>query len=154
VVDEAYDVLPLFSERYVLVAGEQASLPRQLSWAEVAELPLCLLSQDKQNRQMLDEIFRELGATPDVVLETNAIPVLLAESLSGRAFNVMPLSALSTQYAAAGIRSHTITPEHAEDVCLVRLWRETQPALSEAAWRLAANLDLQAILDEPLATRP
>jgi hypothetical protein len=153
-VDEAYDVLPLFSERYVLVAGEQASLPRQLSWAEVAELPLCLLSRDMQNRQMLDEIFRKLMATPNVVLETNAIPVLLAESLSGRAFSVMPLSALSTQYAAAGIRSHTITPEHAEDVCLVRLRRETQPALSEAAWRLAANLDLQAILDEPLVTRP
>jgi DNA-binding transcriptional LysR family regulator len=153
-VDEAYDVLPLFSERYVLVAGEQASLSRQLSWAEVAELPLCLLSRDMQNRQMLDEIFRKLMATPNVVLETNAIPVLLAESLSGRAFSVMPLSALSTQYVGAGIRSHTITPEHAEDVCLVRLRRETQPALSEAAWRLAANLDLQAILDEPLVTRP
>lgn len=151
---EAHDVLPLFSERYVLVAGEQASLPRQLSWAEVAELPLCLLSQDMHNRQMLDRVFREVGATPNVVLETNAIRVLLAESLSGRAFSVMPLSALPTQYAGAAIRAHTITPEHAENVCLVRRRRETQPALSEAAWRLAATLDLQAILDEPLAPRP
>ena len=153
-VDEAYDVLPLFAERYVLVAGEQASLPRQLSWAEVAELPLCLLSRDMQNRQTLDEIFEKSGGTHNVVLETNAIPVLLAEALSGRAFSVMPLSALSTQYAGAGIRSHAIAPEHAEDVCLVRLRREPQPALSKAAWQLAANLDLQAILDEPLLTPP
>lgn len=153
VADEAYDVLPLFSERYVLVAGDQASLPRQLSWAEVAELPLCLLSQDMQNRQMLDGIFRELRATPNVVLETNAIQVLLAESLSGRAFSIMPLSVLPTQYAGAGIRAYPITPERAEDVCLVRLRRETQPALSKAAWQLAANFDLQAILDEPLNNR-
>lgn len=154
VADEAYDVLPLFSERYVLVAGDQTSLPRQLSWVEVAELPLCLLSQDMQNRQMLDEIFRELRVTPNVVLETNAIQVLLAESLSGRAFSIVPLSALPAQYAGAGIRAHTITPERAEDVCLVRLRRETQPALSKAAWQLAANFDLQAILDEPLTNRP
>lgn len=57
-------------KRYVLVAGEQASLPRQLSWAEIAELPLCLLSQDMQNRQTLDEIFRELGAAPNIVWRT------------------------------------------------------------------------------------
>jgi DNA-binding transcriptional LysR family regulator len=152
--DEAYDVLPLFSERYVLVAGDQASLPRELSWAEVSELPLCVLSRDMQNRQMIDEIFERLGATPNIVLETNAIRVLLAEALSGRAFSIMPLSALPTQYAGAGIRTHTITPEHAEDVCLVRLKHEAQPALSEVAWRLSANLDLQRILDEPSGPRP
>jgi DNA-binding transcriptional LysR family regulator len=154
VPDDSYDVLPLFSERYVLVAGDQASLPRQLSWAEVSELPLSLLSGDMQNRQMIDEIFRELGVTPNIVLETNAIRVLLAEALSGRAFSIMPLSALPTQYAGAGIRTHAITPEHTEDVCLVRPRHETQPALSEVAWRLAANLDFQAILDEPSGARP
>jgi len=145
--DEDYDVLPLFSERYVLIAGEQTSLPRQLSWAEVAGLPLCLLTQDMQNRQTLDEIFEGMDAVPNVVLETNAIPVLLAESLSGRAFSVMPLSALPRQYEGAGLRAHPITPEHAEDVCLVRLRRETQPPLSQAAWRIAANLDLEAIFN-------
>lgn len=153
VTGKAYDVLPLFSERYVLIAGDQASLPRQLSWSEVAELPLCLLSQDMQNRRMIDDIFRELRVTPHVVLETNANQVLLAESLSGRAFSIMPLSALPTQYAGAGIRAHPITPEHTEDVCLVRLRRETQPALSKVAWKLATNFDLQAILDEPLTNR-
>lgn len=69
-------------------------------------------------------------------MENNAIRALLAESLSGRAFSIMPLSALPTQYAGAGIRAHPITPECAEDVRLVRLRRETQPALSKAAWQL------------------
>jgi hypothetical protein len=39
------------------------------------------------------------------------------------------------------------------DICLVRLRREMQPAWSEGAWRLAANLDLQAILDQPPGPR-
>jgi DNA-binding transcriptional LysR family regulator len=150
--DEAYEALPLFSERYVLVAGQQASLPRQMHWAEVAELPLCLLSQDMQNRQILEAIFAESGVRPNVVLETNAFRILLAESISGRAFAVMPISALPTDYAAADFRIHTIVPEHSAAVSLVRLRRETQPPLSDAAWRLAAGLGLQGILDGPLAT--
>lgn len=154
VAEDIYDVLPLFTERYVLIAGEQDSLPRQLSWAEAAELPLCLLSQNMQNRRMLDAVFLKSGVRPNVVLETNAIRILLAEALSGRAFSIMPLSALPTAYASAGVRIHAITPEHTAEVCLVRLRRETQPPLSDAAWRLAANIDLQRALDEPLAARP
>lgn len=145
-----YDVLPLFSERYVLITNEHTSLPYTLGWAEVADLPLCLLSRDMHNRQMLDDIFRSVTATPNIVLETNAISILLSEALSGRAFSIMPLSALPTQYQVGGLRAHPITPEHAEDVCLVRPRRETQPALSQAAWQIASNLDLEAIFNKPL----
>ncbi|CAB3706975.1 HTH-type transcriptional regulator CynR [Achromobacter deleyi] len=145
-----YDVLPLFSERYVLVADAQASLPRQLGWAEVAELPLCLLSRDMQNRQTLDEQFRSAGAQPDVVLETNDMRMLLAECQSGRAFSILPLSALPTRHEGADLRVHPITPEITQDVCLIRLRREPQPALSEAAWQIAKGMDLEAALNEPL----
>lgn len=150
VAHEDYDVLPLFSERYVLIASEQTSLPYQLGWAEVADLPLCLLSRDMQNRQTLEELFEAVNATPHVVLETNAMRVLLAECQSGRAFSVMPLSALPSAPDLGGLRAHPVTPEHAEEVCLVRLRRETQPALSHAAWKIASNLDLEAILNKSL----
>jgi DNA-binding transcriptional LysR family regulator len=79
---------------------------------------------------------------------------LVAEALSGRAFSIMPLSALPTAYAGRGLRIHTIIPEHRADVSLVRLKREQQPPVSEAAWRLAANIDLQEKLDRPLAAIP
>ncbi len=52
-----HDILTLFTERYVLVAGVQAPLPRDLDWATVATLPLCLFSQDMQNRRIMDEAF-------------------------------------------------------------------------------------------------
>ncbi|PTD27069.1 LysR family transcriptional regulator [Sphingomonas fennica] len=150
-VGDDYDVMPLFSERYVLVASEQTSLPHELSWADVADLPLCLLSRDMQNRQMLEEIFKDVGAMPKVVLETNAIRALLVECRSGRAFSVMPLSVLSTHAEGGELRIHHITPGHTEDVCLIRLRRENQPVLSQAAWRIASNLDLEAMLNGALA---
>ncbi|WP_454689185.1 LysR substrate-binding domain-containing protein [Achromobacter aloeverae] len=62
--DGNYDVMPLFSERYVLIASEQASLPHQLDWAEVAQLPLCLLSPDMQNRPDPGRPFRRPGGHP------------------------------------------------------------------------------------------
>jgi DNA-binding transcriptional LysR family regulator len=151
VADDTYDIMPLFTERYVLVAGEHASLPRELSWNDVAELPLCLLSQDMENRRMLDDIFAQNGVKPVVVIESNAVRILIAEARSGRAFSIVPLSALPTPYAGAGLRLHTIIPEHRADVSLVRLKRAKQPPLSEAAWLLAASFDLQKTLDQPLA---
>ncbi len=151
VTDDTHDILPLFTERYVLVAGEQVSLPRELSWRDLAEMPLCLLSQDMENRRMLDQVFTQNGVKPEVVVESNAIRILVAEALSGRAFSIMPLSALPTPYAGRGLRIHTIAPEHRADVSLARLKREQQPPVSDAAWRLAANFDLQEKLDRPLA---
>ncbi|MGS1010049.1 LysR family transcriptional regulator [Achromobacter anxifer] len=149
-----YDAMPLYSERYVLVANEQASLPRQLDWSEVGELPLCLLSPEMQNRQTLNKCFEAVEARPRVVLQSNDIRVLLAECQSGRAFSILPLSALPAQYEGAGLLAHPITPEHAEDVCLVRLRRENQPALSNAAWRIAGQMDLEDVLNHSLPAKP
>jgi len=149
-----YDAMPLYSERYVLVANEQASLPRQLDWSEVGELPLCLLSPDMQNRQTLNKCFEAVQAKPRVVLQSNDIRVLLAECQSGRAFSIMPLSALPALYEGAGLLAHPITPEHAEDICLVRLRRDNQPALSNAAWQIAGQMDLEGVLNHSLPAKP
>ncbi|SIT09573.1 LysR substrate-binding domain-containing protein [Paracoccus saliphilus] len=154
VSDEVYDILPVFAERYVLIAAEQAVLPRELSWGEVADLPLCLLSRDMWNRQVLDGIFRSHDVAPNVVLETNALRVLLAEVRSARSFSIIPLSALSARTGAAGLVAHPIIPDHVEDICLVRLKRGAQTALSHVAWKIAGKLDFQSILDDPWAKRP
>ncbi|MCB1377292.1 MAG: LysR family transcriptional regulator [Alphaproteobacteria bacterium] len=148
VTDETYDILPLFTERYVLIASEQTALPRKLSWGEVCDLPLCLLSRGMWNRRVLDDLFEQHQVTPNIVLETNALRVLLAEARSGRAFSIMPLSAISEPIAEAGLIAHPIEPEHAEEVCLVRLRRGAQTALSEAAWKIAGRFDLQPLLEQ------
>lgn len=150
---DEYDRLPLFSERYVLIASEQASLPHSLSWAEIAGLPLCLLSRDMKNRQTLDSIFEDAGVTPHIVLETNSMRILLCEAQSGRAFTILPLSALP-EHDSSSLRIHPIEPAHTQAVCLARIRRSNQPALSKAAWNIASHFDFQAVLNAALAKRP
>ena len=65
---------PIYQESYVLLTREDTLGSRdQISWAEAAELKLCLLTGDMQNRRIIDGIFRSVGATPRAAIETNSI---------------------------------------------------------------------------------
>lgn len=146
--DAIYDVMPLFSECYVLLASDRVSLPRRLGWAEVADLPLCLLSRDMQNRQTLDDCFKKVNALPNIVLESNAISVLIREAKSQRSFTIIPSRAIPLQDEGGGLCAHSITPERVEDVCLVRLKSEKQPKLTDAVWKIASKLDFEVLFNE------
>jgi DNA-binding transcriptional LysR family regulator len=57
--------VPLYAERYQLItsAGQGLAEREQVTWAEVAELPLCLLTPDMQNRRIINQHLSESGAT-------------------------------------------------------------------------------------------
>jgi hypothetical protein len=60
-------VRPLFMGHNALVGGKPAMLPCSVSWAEVAELPLCLLSQEIRSRFKVDEAFQGAGVRSGVM---------------------------------------------------------------------------------------
>lgn len=66
---------PIYQESYVLLTREDGPLGARdsLSWSEAAELKLCLLTSDMQNRRIIDGIFRSVGASPRPAIETNSI---------------------------------------------------------------------------------
>jgi DNA-binding transcriptional LysR family regulator len=66
---------PIYQESYVLLTREDGPLGERdsISWAEAAELKLCLLTSDMQNRRIIDGIFRSIGHTPRPAIETNSI---------------------------------------------------------------------------------
>jgi len=49
-----------------------------VTWAEAAQLPLCLLTRDMRNRQLLDKIFAQVQTAPSVVMEANGFNAALA----------------------------------------------------------------------------
>jgi DNA-binding transcriptional LysR family regulator len=61
-----------------------------VTWAEVAKVPLCLLTPDMQNRRIIDELLRGAGGTPQPTLESNSMIVLFAHVRTGRWASVMP----------------------------------------------------------------
>ena len=77
--------LPLYTERYLLLTAADGPYrdARTVTWAQAADLPLCLLTPDMQNRRIVDGIFRGAGATPHPAMETNSISTLYAQVLAG-----------------------------------------------------------------------
>ena len=84
--------IPLYAESYRLltapngVLGDRASV----TWAELADVPLCLLTPDMQNRRIIDQHLRAAGAEPAPTLESNSMIVLMTHVRTGEWASVMP----------------------------------------------------------------
>jgi len=86
------DVQPLWQEEHV-VLGTHALLPpdqTEITWADAARLPLCLLTEDMQNRRTIDETFRSVGCTPRPALVSDSILSLLAHASTGQWCAILP----------------------------------------------------------------
>lgn len=42
-----------------------------VTWAEAADVPLCLLTADMQNRRIIDKVFHEAKRVPVPLVETD-----------------------------------------------------------------------------------
>jgi DNA-binding transcriptional LysR family regulator len=85
-------VIPLYHERYqLLVAADRPLGDRtSVSWAEVASVPLCLLTPDMQNRRIIDRRLRDAGVEPAPTLQSNSMIVLFSHVRTGCWASVMP----------------------------------------------------------------
>ncbi|MCB8877929.1 LysR family transcriptional regulator [Acidisoma silvae] len=149
-----FDTRPLYAERYVLVAHKDRMLPPILSWQDVADLPLALLSQDMQSRRLIDDVFKSLGLRIKAVVESNAIRILHEEASSGRACSIVPLSALPRGLHRTDVSIHPLLPQPNATVALMRLRRPQQSALSDLVWHGVTEGELQLALDQHQETQP
>jgi DNA-binding transcriptional LysR family regulator len=62
----------------------------QVTWAEVARIPLCLLTPDMQNRRIIDGLLRATGSAPTPTLESNSMIALFAHVRTGKWASIMP----------------------------------------------------------------
>jgi DNA-binding transcriptional LysR family regulator len=84
--------LMLYEESYRMLIAADTSLGArpELSWAEVATVPLSLLTPDMQNRRIMDRRLQKAGAEPAPVLETNSMIVLISHVRTGKWASVLP----------------------------------------------------------------
>jgi DNA-binding transcriptional LysR family regulator len=147
-------MLPLYSERYQLItsAGKPLSDRESVTWAEVADLPLCLLTPDMQNRRIIDRLLKSAGGESRPTLESDSMILLFSHVRTGRWASVMPAKLAETLGLTETIRAIPITePEAVQTIGLVAPAREPMTpitaALVEEARRLAPALD-------DIATKP
>ncbi len=82
----------LYEERYILLTPADGPFAerRDVGWAEAADTSLCLLTPDMQNRRIIDGIFRGVGKTPRVLVETNSVMTLCSHIRTGAWSSVFP----------------------------------------------------------------
>jgi DNA-binding transcriptional LysR family regulator len=142
----------LYQEEYRLLTSRSAPLGDrdQVSWAEVANIPLCLLTPDMQNRRIIDGLLRGAGSEPAPTLESNSVIVLFSHVRSGRWATIMPAKLAETLGLTENVRSIPIVdPLVTHAVGLVVPDREPTTPLITAL--LAEARQLAKVLEQPSA---
>lgn len=135
--------VPLYSERYQLItaAGNPLSDRAQVTWKEVAELPLCLLTPDMQNRRIIDQHLAVANVQARPTLESNSMILLYAHIRTGKWSSIMPLNLAETLGLSEPIRAIPIVePDASHIVGLVAAQREPRTPLVAALLDEAAAL--------------
>lgn len=122
--------VPLYSERYRFITTEAAPLAdrESVSWAELSQVPLCLLTPDMQNRRIIDKHMREAGGEAAPTLESNSMVVLLTHVRTAKWSSVMPAVLADALGASPAVRAVPITePDVSHMIGLVVL--HSEPAM-------------------------
>ncbi|MBS0560805.1 MAG: LysR family transcriptional regulator [Proteobacteria bacterium] len=136
--------IPLYTERYRFVTAPGGPLSGRdgTTWAELAAVPLCLLTPDMQNRRIIDRLMRGAGAEPRPTLESNSVVALLAHVQTGQWASVLPESIATTLGAGAGLRALPVEePAVSHEVGLILPDRDPMTALTAALAAEARGLE-------------
>jgi DNA-binding transcriptional LysR family regulator len=143
------NTVPLYHERYRLLTSADAPLGNRdtVTWAEVAQVPLCLLTPDMQNRRIIDRLLKSAGGESRPTLESDSMILLFSHVRTGRWASVMPAKIAETLGLTDTIRAIPITqPEAVQTIGLVVPARAPMTpitaALVEEARRVAPELDV------------
>ncbi|HET7910549.1 MAG TPA: LysR family transcriptional regulator [Pseudolabrys sp.] len=139
--------VPLYREHYRLLTSAEAPLGNRetVTWSEVAQVPLCLLTPDMQNRRIIDRLLKSAGGESRPTLESDSMILLYSHVRTGRWASVMPAKIADTLGLTDTIRAIPITqPKAVQTIGLVVPQREPMTpataALVTEARRLAPQL--------------
>ncbi|MBS0448747.1 MAG: LysR family transcriptional regulator [Proteobacteria bacterium] len=148
-----FETVPLFRERYVLVAGDRSMFEgaTSISWEAAAALPLCLFTTDMQCRRGIDAAFAAAGKEALPRVETDSMTALCAHVARAGLYSIVPHSALCMTDGTRQLPAVPMQPEMQRDIGLVLGARQPRGALLDAAVRALASLDLQRWVDAQVA---
>lgn len=132
--------VPLYHERYVFIArrGHPATNGQTITWKEAATQRLCLLSEDMQNRRIINKVMASIGVSVRSEVVTNSFLAIVSHLRQGEWASIVPhafarVVASASDFAALDL----VDPVHTQAIGLVLSAREP---LSPMAAALAASL--------------
>lgn len=135
--------MPIYQESYRLITadGNTYADRENVTWAEVAKMPLCLLTRDMQNRRLMNKHLKEAGFSATPTLESNSMIVLISHIRTRKWASIMPANLAETLELTDPIRViPIIEPDVQHSVGLVVLERQPHTPLVAALVREANDL--------------
>jgi DNA-binding transcriptional LysR family regulator len=144
--------LPLYLERYLLATpARSAHADRaQIGWREASAQRLCLLSQDMQNRRILDAVFRQLDVEARPYVSTNSFLAILSHLQTGMWSSIVPhtFRRLFGEHNDIALIP-LIEPLHMQAIGLVTSDRNPPAPIARALEACVGGLDLEGAFDVP-----
>lgn len=134
--------IPLYKERYIFVTcgGRRYEGRRTISWREAARERLCLLSEDMQNRRIIDAVFGSLEIKAKPLVVSNSFLGLCSYLRHGGFSSIVPHTLF---YLFAGSRDlvgiDLVEPTHGQSIGLVLTDRDPLPPMASALAACTAN---------------
>jgi DNA-binding transcriptional LysR family regulator len=129
------NIVPLYREHYRLLTSAGAPLGdrAKVTWAEVSQVPLCLLTPDMQNRRIIDRLLKSAGGESRPTLESDSMILLFSHVRTGRWASVMPAKLAETLGLTDPIRAIPITePDAVQTIGLVVPTRQPMTPIAAA----------------------
>ncbi len=136
---------PLYTEFYRFLCAPSSPLAgrAQIAWSEVAQVPLCLLTADMQNRRIVNQHLAEAGTRVVPAVESNSTIALVSHVRSGLWSSVVPMK-LAEMFTGQGLIAIPIVEPEAEHlVGLITARHDPQTPVLQALIEEAARLGLR-----------
>jgi DNA-binding transcriptional LysR family regulator len=150
----AVRTVPLYAERYLLLTPVDGPLGTRddVSWSDLAGLPMCLLSPDMQNRRILDRVLAAHGVEVHPAIEAGEISVLYAHVATGRWSTIIAHAWLHLFGVPDGARAIPMPdPGTQHHVGLVLPDTDRLPILVQAFADVADSIQLESQLADLVA---
>jgi DNA-binding transcriptional LysR family regulator len=118
--------VPLYTEFYRLLCAPGSPLAerQQVTWAELTDQPLCLLTSDMQNRRIVNQHLAEAGAAVSPQVESNSTIALIAHVQTGKWASIVPTKLAGLLLAGGLVAVPIVEPEAEHLVGLVTARRD------------------------------
>ncbi|MBM7046007.1 LysR family transcriptional regulator [Rhizobium lusitanum] len=149
--------LPLYHERYVFVCRADHPLAdrRTLTWAEAVSQSLCLLSEDMQNRRILNGIAASARLTMRPSVVSNSFLAVCAHIRNGLWCSIVPHTFFYILGDKADLVSiELVDPYHRQALGLVISDRSPQSPMTKALVRSLQGADFDADFERYAAVPP
>lgn len=148
--------ITLYLERYIFVThrGSSRDNKTSITWKEAAGERLCLLSEDMQNRRIINKISKSAGVTISPIVVGNSFMNILAHLRHGGWSSIVPHTfALVMGNSPDLIKLKLVEPNHTQTVGLVFSDRDPLPFMASALVTLLSGSDFESELANAMVAK-